>query len=240
MATTTRVTLRQRLSEAIGDYLSVTSTSAGNTAATTIVSTELLDVVGGGDDDLFESWYVLVTSGNNDGERRRVRSYQATDSTVTVERAFSNATESGVTFEMHRHDPNYKNNAISRAIEELTRRIPQKIRDETIFIDSLLSNGDFETYSGGAFTGWTVSGSPAATQETSIVKQISPDDVPDNLVIRISSHMIDQGPVQWWPHTSTVVSDHSQTCPAPNQENKCQDCRSCWNKSVPTVSYSAH
>ena len=170
MATTSRATLRQRLSESIGDYHSVTSTSSGNTAATTIVSTALLDVVGGGDDDAFEGWYVLVTSGNNEGERRRIRSYIATDATVTVERAFSNPTEPDVTFELHRYDPDYKNNSISRAIEELTRRVPQKIRDETIFVDSLLSNGDFETYSGGGFTGWSAGGSPTATQETSIVK----------------------------------------------------------------------
>lgn len=78
------------------------------------------------------------------------------------------------------------------------------------------------------------------TRETQFIKQISIDDVPGNLVIRISSHMIDQGPVKWWPHTSTVVSDHSQSCPAPNQGNKCQDCRACWNKSVSSVSYSAH
>ena len=103
MTTTTRATLRQRMSEAIGDYQAVTSTSAGNTAATTIVSTELLDISEGGDDDAFEGWYVLVTSGNNEGERRIIKSYAATDSTVTVERAFSNATESDVTFELHRH-----------------------------------------------------------------------------------------------------------------------------------------
>ena len=78
------------------------------------------------------------------------------------------------------------------------------------------------------------------TRETRIVKEISPDDVPANLVIRMSSHMVDQAPVKWWPHTSTVVSDHSQTCPAPNQGNKCQDCRTCWDSSVESVSYSAH
>ena len=78
------------------------------------------------------------------------------------------------------------------------------------------------------------------TRETQFIKQISIDDVPANLVIRISSHMIDQAPVKWWPHTSTVVSDHSQSCPAPSQDNKCQDCRACWDSSVPTVSYSAH
>ena len=170
MATTTRATLRQRLSEAIGDYHSVTSTSAGNSAATTIVSTELLDLPGGSDDDAFEGWYVLVTSGNNDSEIRRISSYIANDSTVTVARAFSNASESGVTFEVHRYDPTHKHNAITRAIEELSRQVPQMIRDETIIVDNLMSNGDFETFVGDTFTNWSTSGEPSVSQETSIVK----------------------------------------------------------------------
>ena len=170
MATTTRATLRQRLSEAIGDYHSVTSTSAGNSAATTIISTTLLDLPGGGDDDAFEGWYVMVTSGNNDAEIRRISSYIANDSTVTVGRAFSNATDTDVTFEVHRYDPTHKHNAISRAIEELSKHVPQMIRDETIIVDNLTSNGDFETFVGDTFTNWSTSGSPTVSQETSIIK----------------------------------------------------------------------
>jgi len=167
---TTRATLRQRLSEAIGDYHSVTSTSAGNSAATTIISTTLLDLPGGGDDDAFEGWYVMVTSGNNDAEIRRISSYIANDSTVTVGRAFSNATDTDVTFEVHRYDPTHKHNAISRAIEELSKHVPQMIRDETIIVDNLTSNGDFETFVGDTFTNWSTSGSPTVSQETSIIK----------------------------------------------------------------------
>jgi len=167
---TTRATLRQRLSEAIGDYHSVTSTSAGNSAATTIISTTLLDLPGGGDDDAFEGWYVMVTSGNNDAEIRRISSYIANDSTVTVGRAFTNPTETDVTFEVHRYDPTHKHNAISRAIEELSKHVPQMIRDETIIVDNLTSNGDFETFVGDAFTNWSTSGSPTVSQETSIIK----------------------------------------------------------------------
>ena len=170
MATTTRATLRQRLSEAIGDYHSVTSTSAGNSAATTIISTTLLDLPGGGDDAAFEGWYVMVTSGNNDAEIRRISSYIANDSTVTVGRAFSNATDTDVTFEVHRYDPTHKHNAISRAIEELSKHVPQMIRDETIIVDNLTSNGDFETFVGDTFTNWSTSGSPTVSQETSIIK----------------------------------------------------------------------
>jgi hypothetical protein len=78
------------------------------------------------------------------------------------------------------------------------------------------------------------------TRETQFVKQISESEVPKNLVIRLSSHMIDQGPVKFWPWTSTISSKGSHTCPAPAQDNECQDCRKCWSKRVKTVSYKLH
>ena len=65
-------------------------------------------------------------------------------------------------------------------------------------------------------------------------------DIQTNLIIRMSSHMIDQPPVKFWPWTSTVTSGHDASCPAPKQGNKCGDCRACWNRSVPTVSYGKH
>ena len=174
MATTTRAVLRQRLSELIGDYQSLTCTSDGNSAATTLISTGLLNLESGGDTDAFEGWYVYITSGNNEGEERRVSSYAPANvsaPTITVEQAFSNAVlgtgGDAVTFELHRHRPTYKHNAISRAIEEVCREVPQIIRDETLIVDNLLSNSDFETYVGSQFSNWTNSGSPTTTQETS-------------------------------------------------------------------------
>ena len=77
------------------------------------------------------------------------------------------------------------------------------------------------------------------TREASILKEIRPEDVPSNLIIRMSSHMIDQGPVKFWPWTSTVVTK-TPTCPAPKQGGKCKDCRACWNKRVKNVSYGKH
>ena len=62
---------------------------------------------------------------------------------------------------------------------------------------------------------------------------------PSNLVIRFSSPMIDQGPVNSWPNTSTVVTAHA-TCPAPHQGNQCKDCRNCWNKEIKNISYGQH
>jgi len=68
---------------------------------------------------------------------------------------------------------------------------------------------------------------------------LSPDSIPKNLTIRFSSHMINQPPVKSWPWTSTV-STTTKTCPAKDQGNKRLDCRSCWNREVPNVTYPKH
>ena len=79
------------------------------------------------------------------------------------------------------------------------------------------------------------------TREAQFLKDIDPDKVPPNLIIRMSSHMINQGPVKQWPWTSTVSSQNSErTCPAPEQGNSCQDCRACWDRSIPNVCYGKH
>ncbi len=78
------------------------------------------------------------------------------------------------------------------------------------------------------------------TRESQFLKDLDPDTIPTNLIIRMSSHMIDQPPVTFWPWTSTVTSGHDASCPAPKQGNKCGDCRACWNRSVPSVSYGKH
>jgi hypothetical protein len=78
------------------------------------------------------------------------------------------------------------------------------------------------------------------TREAKFLNLMDPDIVPSNLIIRMSSHMIDQAPVKFWPWTSTVTSGSDATCPAPKQGNKCGSCRACWDRSVETVSYGKH
>ena len=68
---------------------------------------------------------------------------------------------------------------------------------------------------------------------------LNTDSIPKNLLIRMSSHMIDQKPVKFWPWTSTV-STGSFTCPASKQGNQCKSCRNCWNREVANVSYPKH
>jgi hypothetical protein len=77
------------------------------------------------------------------------------------------------------------------------------------------------------------------TREAQFLKLVSPEEVPDNLIIRMSSHMVDQSPVTFWPWTSTVKNG-SGTCPAPKQGGKCGSCRSCWDRKIPNIEYAKH
>ena len=77
------------------------------------------------------------------------------------------------------------------------------------------------------------------TREAKLLTLMDPAVVPKNLIIRMSSHMIDQAPVKFWPHTSTVVRA-GKTCPAQETNNQCGSCRQCWNKEVNNVAYPLH
>jgi len=79
------------------------------------------------------------------------------------------------------------------------------------------------------------------TREAQFLNQIKPEAVPKNLIIRMSSHMIDQKPVKFWPWTSTVTSKkEGASCPAPKQGGKCGSCRSCWDRNTPNIEYGKH
>ena len=68
----------------------------------------------------------------------------------------------------------------------------------------------------------------------------APEEVPDNLVIRLSRSKID-GPVPAaWSHDSGVTVGEARTCPAPDQGGKCLECRQCWNKEIKSVIYGKH
>jgi hypothetical protein len=143
MADTTRAVLTQRVSESVGDYEALTTTSSGST--TTLVATALADLTES--DDGIQGW-IEITDGNNDGEIRRIKGvggYTASTTTITVNFAFSNTVGSGVGYILHRINPTDKHNAINRAIEALFPDLYLPIRDESLIVDSLVLNGSFET-----------------------------------------------------------------------------------------------
>ena len=84
------------------------------------------------------------------------------------------------------------------------------------------------------------------TREVGMVKEYLQKygEFPPNLIVRISATMIDGEPHKFHEHSSTVASSEDKVighlCPAPTQGNKCGDCRACWDKSVPNVTYLEH
>ncbi len=69
----------------------------------------------------------------------------------------------------------------------------------------------------------------------------APEDVPANLIIRLSRSKVDGPAGNAWTHDSGVTTKEGQrTCPAPDQGGACKDCRACWNKDIKSVIYGKH
>ena len=80
------------------------------------------------------------------------------------------------------------------------------------------------------------------TREAQFLKYLDPEVVPKNLKIVFSDHMNDQAHgVTFWPYTSGVTTKPGAvTCPSSKQDNKCLDCRKCWDRDVKRVIYGKH
>ena len=82
-----------------------------------------------------------------------------------------------------------------------------------------------------------------ATREYKIIARIKEEDIPKNLVLRVSGIKIDGQPPKFWKWTSTVHKNKKpigHECPAYKQGGECGSCRACWNHKVKQVSYKEH
>ena len=150
MATTTRAVYTQGFSESIGDFVSVDTTLAGDAAGFTVTSNAFLGLIGGEDTDAFEGMYAKIADSDSgaNGEVRRISAYIVDPDAPTfrVTRAFSIQIVSGITVEIHRYDPADKHIVLAQALNQLSRDLALPVRDETIIVDNLLTNSDFETF----------------------------------------------------------------------------------------------
>lgn len=68
--------------------------------------------------------------------------------------------------------------------------------------------------------------------------------VPPNVTFRISAEYPGDIPLEGEDLPEGVlrggVESKGYQCPAPKQENKCGNCRACWSRNVPVVSYHLH
>ena len=82
------------------------------------------------------------------------------------------------------------------------------------------------------------------TREVKIVKDYLKiyKEFPENLIVRLSAPMVDGKPLNF-EHTSTVHHKEKpigHDCPSRFQDNKCIDCRACWNNDIKNISYHKH
>jgi hypothetical protein len=67
---------------------------------------------------------------------------------------------------------------------------------------------------------------------------------PENLCVRLSAFMVNGAPpvavAKKLGLTTSGVKNSGFNCPAPKQQNKCEDCRACWDNSVENINYKAH
>jgi hypothetical protein len=83
------------------------------------------------------------------------------------------------------------------------------------------------------------------TREAAVVKAFLKERAfPSNLVVRVSSTMIDDKPIAGHAHTSTVhtkaVQPQGVICEARTRGNVCGPCRACWTGDIPNISYPLH
>ena len=83
------------------------------------------------------------------------------------------------------------------------------------------------------------------TREYKLVTEFAEhNEIPENLIIRLSAYNFEQrGPEALAKKLGVLVSGVSKldyNCPAPDQGNKCLDCRKCWDKRVFSVVYHRH
>lgn len=81
------------------------------------------------------------------------------------------------------------------------------------------------------------------TREAAILKAYG-KALPRNLVVRMSSTMVDDKPIAGHANTSTVhtkaVTPVGKACDARTRGNECGPCRACWNGKVKNISYPLH
>ena len=116
------------LSEFIGDYIAATTTSAGASDGTTIIST-ILRRYG---DDYLRDFYARPTGATNQFEIRRVSSFASATGTCTVAPAYTAQAATSQAIEVHRYDPEEKFKALDAARPRVIDALFKIVHDDTI------------------------------------------------------------------------------------------------------------
>lgn len=161
--------MRELVQKAIGEseWIGLSTSGAGAGGGTTVVDTALT----GKDADFCADWYTILPSGpSGSGSYETRRNASFVTATITLDEAASAQVASGITFDLSRYNPLLIHDAINKAIEIAFPRLYVPKRDETLLVDNILLNSDFQSaVSGGSSPSWTNTGSPTLADETNVV-----------------------------------------------------------------------
>ena len=161
----------EMLGRATGLFVSDSSDSGGST--TTLVDTSIYryDI-----NTLTNKWLYIVSATNTtiNGSSRRISGIHASNGTITVIGAMAASTSSGDTYYIVNFDPQIMTDAIQQATRTLYPHLYLPTRDETIVVDNLLANWDFENWdstgsNSAVATSWANIGTPSTNDESSRV-----------------------------------------------------------------------
>ena len=159
----------EMLGTATGLFVSDFSSSGGST--TTLVDTSIYreDI-----NTLTNKWLYMVSATNTtiNGSSRRISGIHVSNGTITVIGAMAASTSSGDTYYIVNFDPQIMTNAIQQATRTLYPHLYLPTRDETIVVDNLLANWDFENWdstgsNSAVATSWANIGTPSTNDESS-------------------------------------------------------------------------
>lgn len=148
-------------------FLSLSTSGAGNVGGTTFVDASLAGL----GNDFLELWWAMMVSGTNDGEHREISDFVSSSGTGTVREAYTAQVASSVSYELHRYNPLSIHRALNEAMKECygLGHLFVARRDESVVVDNLLLNADFETFAASNFTNWTLAGAGSSVaQSTSL------------------------------------------------------------------------
>jgi len=142
---TTLDTLETRVSQKIGDYISVAVTTAITTDHS-VISTNLNEY-DGGEDNHFIDWYCYITDEANIGVERQISDYATSSGTLTLRGA--NLLDDGVklaVIRVYKYKRANKILAINDATRDISQVLFRRLDDITLITGNILPNAHFEDW----------------------------------------------------------------------------------------------
>lgn len=162
---TTLLTLREKVGKRVAAYNEITTTTAGESDGSTIISTDLTRY----EDDVLAGKWVKITTGDTKETRQIEHNYSPTG-TVKVYKVFSAQIATAMTAEIYDFNPADLVDCINDAISDAYPAICKPIRDYSLVTHNLIVNGRFANWAVSTYPDYWTASVSTLTQETSVIR----------------------------------------------------------------------